>query len=245
MLSYVKFMNEANPIFAGFIASILRNPLLHRRGIFRILSKKLRLVCSEGECALETEWAKRIVSSRDPLAELKQFPYFPSYESIVARELSLVRRENSNAKHLVFLGSGSLPLTAILMVKHYGWEATLVDIDPEVVALSRELIRVLGLSDLIQVECADAKLYRELGDADLVIVAALVGRDAKEESEIYENVAKRMSPSSLLLVRSTYGSRTLLYRPMCLAIDRYFRRIAEIHPHDEVLNSAVLLQPYV
>lgn len=235
---------RVNAVFSRLVFTILNVPLLHKRLSMRLIATQLRTICARAEFALEEAWTKRILSVNDVDAELLKFPYYKNYECLTAREWRMATRQNPKAKTVMFLGSGPLPLTAIILAKEYGCSVTLVDADACAVSLSDRLIRSLGLSQSMRVVQANAETYQDVVDADVVYVAALVGRTPEEEFRIYMNLAARIHRTSLLLVRSAHGSRTLLYRPISKIIDRFFSRIAEIHPHDDVVNSAILLRPY-
>jgi nicotianamine synthase len=244
MLPSVKPSPHVNTVFSRLVFTILNAPLLHKRLGMKLITLSLRTTCTHGEFALEEAWAKKILSANDAYTELLKFPYYKNYECLTAREWRMVTRQHAKAKNVIFLGSGPLPLTAIILAKKYGCNITLVDSDTQAVLLSHRLIQLLGLSQSMRVVQASAETYQDVSDVDIIYVAALVGRNPKEELRIYKNLAERMNRTSLLLVRSAHGSRTLLYRPVSKMIDRSFSRIAEMHPHDDVVNSAILLRPY-
>lgn len=235
---------RVNAVFSRLVFTILNVPLLHKRLSMRLIATQLRTVCAHGEFALEEAWAKRILSASDAYAESLKFSYYKNYECLTAREWRMVTREHPKAKNVVFLGSGPLPLTAIILAKEHKCNVTLVDLDEHAITLSRHLIQMLGLSSQIRVVQGNAETYREIADVDVVYIAALVGRTPEEELRVYQNLASHMGRTSLLLARSTHTSRTLLYRPLGKSINQLFSRIAEMHPHDDVVNSAILLRPY-
>jgi nicotianamine synthase len=240
----VKPSPRVDAVFSRLVFTILHAPLFHKRLSMRLMAAKLRTARANSVFALEVAWAERILYADDAYGELSQFPSYKNYERLVAREWRMMTRQHPRARNIVFLGSGPLPLTSILLAKEHGCKVTLVDIDERAVSLSDRLIQKLGLSSMMRAVQADATTYQEVSEADVVYVAALVGTDPEVEIDVYKNMAKHLRRPSLLVVRSSYGNRTLLYRPVNKTIDRFFTRIAEVHPHDAVVNSSILFRPY-
>lgn len=242
-LSDVNPSPRVNTFFSRLVFRVLQFPLLHEQFTSKLLKSRIRSVCAKGEFALEHAWAEHISEAADPHQALERFPYFKNYDCLTSREWQLISHRSSTAKNIVFLGSGPLPLTAILLATRHACTVTLVDVDPAAVETSKRLIDALNIHN-INVVHADAESFNELSDADVVYVAALVGQTEKERADIYRQLATRMKKDSFLLTRSAYASRTMLYRPISKLIDKYFHRIAELHPHDDVINSTILLRPY-
>lgn len=243
-LANVKPAPKVNAAFHGLVSAVFRNPLLHRNALVRMALPQLRAKCAKAEFALEECWAERILRSKRPHDELKLFPYWNNYERLTALEWQAIVRHRAAVSRIVFLGAGPFPATALILAKRYGCFITLVDCNARAVACAQQLVRSLGLSSKINVIHARAEAFTDFADIDIVYVAALIGQSALIEESLYLHLAQHVSPSTLLLSRSAHGSRQLLYRPMSKTVDRYFSRIAEVHPHDDVVNSIVLLQPY-
>jgi nicotianamine synthase len=243
-LTDVKPAPKVNAAFHGLVSAVLRNPLLHRNALARVAAPHLRAKCARAEFALEAYWAERVLEAKCSHEELKDFPYWNNYERLTALEWRAIAKRRPGASHIVFLGAGPLPATALILAKRYGCFVTLVDYSAQAVVLARRLVHALGLSAQIDVIHAHAETFTDFANVDVVYVAALVGRTFGIEERLYTHLAQHVSPSTLLLARSAHGSRQLLYRPMSNIVDRFFSRIAEVHPHDDVVNSVVLLKPY-
>lgn len=207
---------------------------------------RLRGLCSAGEYRLERSWARRIATVADAGAELRAFPYLANYEALVALELgtlnALLPRVPGRA---CVLGSGPLPLTALLMARGLSCAVDAVDREPEATALAGDVVRRLPGGGHVRGWSADAAGFDGTAEADLVLLAALVGLDSEGKREVVGAVVERMRPGALLLVRSAHRLRTLLYPPLTAddlvaAGAGRLRPLAEVHPLADVVNSYVV-----
>ncbi|KYF65154.1 nicotianamine synthase family protein [Sorangium cellulosum] len=200
-------------------------------------------VCSRGEYELERHWARRIAAADDPAAELRSFPYAANYDKLTRLELSGLRGVRDELpRRVLFIGSGPLPFTSILLAERLGLPVSNIDVDEEACADARALARRLGLSDRLGFTCADALACADLSEFDCVFLAALVGMNRREKSRLLHHLHGAMRPGALLLVRSSQRLRTLLYPEVDIHGMAPFEPLLEIHPHDEVINSVILAE---
>lgn len=210
---------------------------------------RLRELCAAGEFRLERCWARRITAAPDAERELRAFPYLDNYRALTALErqalagLLAARAVQRRAPGRVcVLGSGPLPLTALLLARGFGATVEAVDRDPEATALAGAVLGRLRGGGRVRPRCGDAADFAGSAEADLVVLAALVGLDPAEKRSVIAAVAERMRPTALLLVRSAHRLRTLLYPP--LSVDELsaagtglLRPLAEVQPMTDVVNS--------
>jgi nicotianamine synthase len=200
----------------------------------------LRARCAAGEYALERAWAHRVLAADDPHAALEAFPYLQNYRDLTRIEYHAVAGHAPRApRRALFVGSGPLPLSALLLARH-GVRVDAVDIDPEAVELGGRLAAALG--DDVRVGAGDVLDLGDLGDHDLVCVAALVGLDPAEKAAALAHVRARMRPGALVLARSAHSLRGLLYPVLEVAGGDLggLDPVAVLHPHTDVVNSVVL-----
>jgi hypothetical protein len=93
---------------------------------------------------LEVEQAKAMIRSRDAWAALEDFAYLPNY-------LQLARTEYRGAglkpeDCVLFLGSGPLPISLIVLCHQYGLRGIGIEQEPDRAELSRTVLDKLGLS---------------------------------------------------------------------------------------------------
>lgn len=160
------------------------------------------------------------VRSADDLAlvtdPLRLFPYYKNYVDLCKLEegmltVALPHQKLQRVKSICFIGSGPLPLSAfriaadIPMARIHN-----IDRDEAAIKLSEELAKKLGY-DKMTFECEDAEKVTSLRGFDVVWVGALVGSTEEEKATILKNIGARMLNGALMVVRSAYGLRTLLY----------------------------------
>lgn len=208
---------------------------------------RLRELCADGEYRLERRWAHRIAAAADPAAELELFPYLDNYRELTALELHAVAgsRPRSRIDRVCVLGSGPLPLTALLTARALGRPVDAVDLTAEATGLAAGVLRRSRGGHLVRASQADARTFAGVDRADVVVLAALVGLDPEDKLDVIGAVVDRMRPGTVLVVRSAHRLRTLLYPPvtpaeLAAARPRRLRLLAEVHPWSGVVNSLLV-----
>lgn len=187
----------------------------------RQIMKPMWQKLSEAEGAMEMWWAKRFNSARklhlekgmkksDSDAALDDFWYRDNYTELTQLEVKHWAGQGkapTKDSHVVFIGSGPLPMTAIDLHLQTGANITCVDSDPEAVRQSRALLRKLNLDRAITVVEGKGEEvdYRGVTHA---MVAALVPEQPKTVAKVLAD-----SPNAMIGVRSASGLRTILYPP--------------------------------
>jgi nicotianamine synthase len=206
----------------------------------------LRAMCSEGEGHLESYWAMKIIESEHPTIALEDFPYYGNYLKLTEmeyRSLSLIG--NRPLKRVLFIGSGPLPLSAILMAQQFGLTVDSIDNDASAVDISTKLINRLGLGNALSIRQADAVSYEHYGYYDAVFLASLVGLDPDAKQTIIATIQKQMKQGGLLIARTAHGLRTLLYPEIDIDLIKGLDAQVIIQPLNEVVNSVIILEkPY-
>ncbi|MDV6012904.1 nicotianamine synthase family protein [Haloechinothrix sp. LS1_15] len=212
----------------------------------------LQGLCASGESALEAHWARRIVESDDPRAELDRFPYLDNYRDLVRMELGMVTAMSRPwPARVAVLGSGPLPLTGLILAEDFGAEVLHVDRDVGSLGLGDAVATALGVprvaagvrADLEQPSSASILLDAGLGRCDVVVLAALAGQDATAKRTISGLLARLLHDDALVLVRSAVRMRRLLY-PQVRAEDLTGLRVAlEVHPYTDIVNSVLVAHP--
>lgn len=204
---------------------------------------RLRQLCAEGEYLLEAHWAGRIAAAGRPPAELDRFPYLANYRDLTALELHTVAGLRPGRLRVCVLGSGPLPLTALLVARALGSAVDAVDLDARATRLAADVLRRLPDGHLVRTHRADARTFAGVARADVVLLAALVGLDTDAKRAVVAAVADRMRPGAVLAVRSAHRLRALLYPPVApedLAAAGTLRPLVEVHPLTDVVNSVVV-----
>ncbi|KAI8147779.1 Nicotianamine synthase [Fennellomyces sp. T-0311] len=219
----------------GMTRIVLKHPDI------RTLIPHLRLLCATGEYLLELQWALKLVSDHDKY-KLSDFTYYDNYRLLVRLELHALLGIGASIRHMVFIGSGPLPLSSIEMVRQASAVERIDNVDKsnEAIAASTALTQQLGLGEKLKYHCRDA-LDFNYGSADVVVLGALVGSDNHEKKQLLCHIIDQMKTGAILMVRSAHSLRELLY-PSCKLEQPGLEPLVEIHPQNEVVNSVVLAQ---
>ncbi len=152
---------------------------------------------------------------------LLAFPYHSNYIDHVRMELDALAsvKPNFAPRKFAMIGSGPLPLTPLcicdqLKSQNYGCiSCHNVDLNPQAIEYSINVCRALGhAADTMCFHCADASSDNvDLRTFDVVYLGALVGGCSSHKLSILASMIKRMSPGTLVVLRSAHSLRRLLY----------------------------------
>jgi nicotianamine synthase len=200
----------------------------------------LRQLCADGEFELERHWARRIVAADDPVAELARFPYHQNYVDLTRLEHHAVSGlVPHQVGRVLFVGSGPLPLTSMLLAERYGCTVDNLDREPDAVALGRTLGAELGRTGL-HFETGDVVDREDLAGYDLVYLAALAGLDPDAKLGLLSHLARVLTPGTLVLARSAHSLRGLLYPVLDPHDLPGMDTLSVVHPFTDVVNSVVV-----
>lgn len=196
---------------------------------FTDLACSLPALCAKAECEMEKWWCRRILASDcKGVQALAAFWYLDNYEALCRVELGLLG--NMRKPGFAFLGSGALPLTAILMAQRSpDMEITCVDCDGEACTMAQELVSLLGLSRRITIENADACAYR--AEADETIICASLLDAPSIFSHLDACNIKR------LVLRDAEGAYRFCYRPAQLPGPEFVERAKSPLSADRINTS--------
>lgn len=213
----------------------------------RALIPSLRTMASQGEYFLELTWANDLVNQtreyQDAKPDLSRFVYYQNYVDLVKLELHALHGVGANLSNIVFIGSGPLPLSPILMYQNLP-SAIMhnIDRDQESIVISSKLLNKLGIAQGFRQHIMDAMDYPHFDTADVVILGALVGQDATEKIQFLKSIGSKMKSGSFLMARSAHSLRKLLYP----SLEPYqvntcgFETVLVLHPYNDVVNSVLI-----
>jgi protein-L-isoaspartate O-methyltransferase len=167
-------------------------------------SKNLLNICKRSEGEMEKYWVKHFLNIDNLSYDcLKKFIYFKNYLDLVKDEVPLARVKETDK--VLFVGSGALPLTSIIMSKVTGCKSYCFDIDKEACDLSKKLVEKIGLDNSVFIINKDGR-DADLSEFNVIIIASLVEAKRELTSKIVkENISGRV------VIRSAEGIRILLY----------------------------------
>ncbi|CAO0792887.1 unnamed protein product [Mucor circinelloides] len=210
------------------------------------LIPSLRVMASQGEYLLELTWASELSKELHPA--LSKFVYHQNYVDLVKLELHALQGVSAALNTIVFIGSGPLPLSPIMMYQELSKATNSsvmmhnIDRDEASITVSNKLLAKLGIGHGFKQHVMDAADYSDFADADLVVLGALVGQDAQEKMDFLGRIGNSMKQNSYLMVRSAHSLRKLLYP----SIEPHqvnacgFETVVVLHPYNDVVNSVLI-----
>ena len=239
-LSSLKPSKETNDAFSDLVKYCEENKAINLK---RYQIDELRKLSSIAEYEMEIYWATRIIAAKDSREELKKFWYYINYEQLV--DLEYINSKNiyyKDIQSVLFVGGGPLPLTSILLCMKYNMPCTILERDKKSNQISFELIKKLGLETKITCTHVDAEDYSDYSSYDIIYVAALVGSTSIIKNKIISRIYDNLTHHSLVLCRSSHGTRRLLYASISKSLLDTLKPVLEVRPYNSIINSFFILQ---
>ncbi|MGF1661675.1 MAG: nicotianamine synthase family protein [Kineosporiaceae bacterium] len=233
---------RVDALFRALVAEAFRLAPGELAEVSAAVAERARCLSARGEALLEAHWAGLVASGRAPVGA---FPYAAHYARLVGWERAVVRRVlGREPRRAVVAGAGPLPLTALVLARLVpGLAVTCLDRDVAAVAAGARVARSVGADPRrVSFAVGDAAEH-DYRDADLVLVAALVGTDDGAKSAVLSRAAGTAAATAVLAARTVPDDgRRLLYRrigpaavPAALCVQ------GEHHPPPGVVNSLLVL----
>ena len=185
---------------------------------------------------LEIEHAHSILESKHPMEMLKNFNYISNYLKLSRTEYRGARLKAGDS--VVFLGSGPLPLTLIVLCRWYGLKGIGIEQNPDRAELSRKVLEKLGLSDQIKIINGDHLTLPLKTRSDLIMIAA----QAEPKKEIFNHLAKVLPEGTKLSYRIyEKGLRRLLDTFSLFELPEQFEEYLRVRPEPPVNNTVVFV----
>jgi len=229
---------EINSLFDDLVMRVIDKKKRNNLSLKQCTS--LQKICSQSEYELEKFWSKNIISGQKNILD---FPYYQNYQDLTRLELNTINSCVCHSKHkILFIGGGPFPMTSIILAQEYNIKSVILDNDEEAVKISKKLLCFLGLQKMISVKYVDAQSFKNYKDFNVIFVAALAGSKISEKNNIFYTIKNSSQKDAHILARSSWGKRKILYRPISKKIYSIFKPILEIHPHNKIINSVILLK---
>lgn len=184
------------------------------------------------ENRLEWDFAQRLV---DGEACLDDYCLFSRFEAMVERELALV--DGSRPRHVLFWGSGALPLSAMLLHSATGGQVDCIARDESTIAISRKALEQCNSRGVRVLR--DCHSGYDFSAYELIVVDVHLASN----KSIFKTLRKRCPSGCHILYRTGKGLRQLLQRGIPDLDRRGFHIKGEQPAEGTQTVSTVLLQP--
>lgn len=186
---------------------------------------------------LEIEQAHELLASSDPWGRLREFTFYENYLKLAAMEQRGAGLEAND--QVIFLGSGPLPLSLILLCSRYGLKGIGIERKNSYVKLSRQVVEHLGLGDRITIKLGNHFSLPLKEEFRLLMVAAM----ARPKKEIFQHLAQSLPAGSVVSFRLyEKGLRKLLDRNGDFILPPEFSNYCSIRPQLPVNNTVVVVR---
>lgn len=186
---------------------------------------------------LEIEEAKILLSSRNPWETLRNFTFYLNYLQLARTEY--MGSSLKSGDYVLFLGSGPLPLSLIVLCHEYCLFGIGIEQDGKRAALSRQVITRLGLSERIQIIEGNHFTLPLKTHCDLYMVAA----QAEPKEEVFKHLAKVLPKGSKVSYRLyKKGLRKVLDGSSLFELPSGFKEYLRVEPEPPVNNTVVFLK---
>ncbi|MFB9328763.1 nicotianamine synthase family protein [Paenibacillus aurantiacus] len=218
------------------VQAVLSDPFV--REVQPDLLAKLSVYESESERYYSRQFCQSEQSGLDAITRL---PGWNIYQSLVTRELQLLRRFSWQGRlesPIVFVGSGPMPLSAILLHLYSDIDVIGLEVDDEAYAISRDLLDCLGLSDRVNVRLENGETFN-YNAARTVFIASLVTNKVAVLEQI-----RRTCDDPLIAIRTAEGMRQLMYESVDEAqlTNRGWALLGRTTPQEQlVINSTLFI----
>ncbi|WP_214628989.1 nicotianamine synthase family protein [Paenibacillus agaridevorans] len=172
--------------------------------------RKLQDKLSEAEFLAELNDARQLAHGVSPLDKLAAMPIWRIYNALVGEELSVLRsllhnRGKTEQAPIVFVGSGPLPLSPVMLHLFGNTGVVALEKDPKACEASRTLLERMGLESEVIIKLMEGADF-DYSAYDVIFVASLV----RNKREVLEQIS-RTSPQALMAVRTAEGIRQIMY----------------------------------
>lgn len=185
----------------------------------------------------EREFAERLLGVDDPWTELRGFVFYPNYVSLTDAEVALAGLHRGD--RVVFLGSGPLPLTNILLAADHGLATVAVEEDPELASLAERVVERLGLRESVRIVHGT----HDWLSPDEVFSLVMVAAQASPRQQVLEHLACVLPAGSRISLRVyEKGLRRILAGDEGLRIPAALLLVDTVDPGPSVNNTVALLE---
>lgn len=140
----------------------------------------------------ELNYANRLIMKE---VQIEGFDYYEDYVKTIAKEASAIKGS------CIFVGSGPVPLTPILLKKNHNIDVTALEYNSQAVQISQKLLEILDLR--INVIHGDAIKFQGFRNFGTIMLALEAGPTEATKRAIFENIKNQITPQTQLIIRGS------------------------------------------
>lgn len=184
------------------------------------------------ETSLENDFARKVITGR--IKGIEKYLLYKKFLTLIRNEINLAKISKDDK--VLFIGSGPLPMTAILLNRFAGCSVDCCEKRKRSVSLSKKVVLEFGLSKKIKIF---HRKGQELDDGSyaVIIIACL----AKPKDKILKRVWSIVSLNTRIICRISDGIKQIFYEPNESYILEAYTPINKMHAKSNRTFSSVLL----
>lgn len=171
------------------------------------IDKELQDIFYQSEIEMEQSWGERFASIENiTFDDLKQFYRFNKSLLVAKRELGFIKDCGSTIKKIAFIGSGSFPMSALILdhISDHAFDIDLIDYDPTAIKISSKYCTKLSNKfSFIESKAIDI----DYKNYDLVFIANMIIGKKELVDKLHKTGVK------FIIARSTENLSQLFYKP--------------------------------
>ncbi|MFC3032701.1 nicotianamine synthase family protein [Pseudoalteromonas fenneropenaei] len=237
MMMFHQFLNLlSNEHGSEFADAVLAEPAIQgiKFGIQQLFSQASSLY--------ERHWAERIIASQHPNAVLsEEYPYYLHYQRATALEINAIQAlADKPTQQVLMVGSGALPLTSLALANS-GFTVDNLDISAADLSLGEQVCGGVAKNQHMRFIHNDILQQTDLRQYDVIWLAALVG-DETIKNNILQHLFNHMQAGALLVIRTAFNLRTLLYPSLTEQHIAPFQLKLKIQTYADNFHSILIAQ---
>ncbi len=193
----------------------------------------LRKTYEAFETKLEGMFASHLI--KGTAHNYRHYPLYDRFRGLIRSEIDQARITANDT--VLFLGSGSFPITAILLTQLTGCRVHCYEREEERVYVANEVVSSLHLDRWIDVVNGDDR-EAGYGSCTVIMIAVL----AQPKVRILTEIGARAAPGTRMVCRTTIGAQRLFYQEAPSSILRRFTPFSQSVTVAGQTISSVFLQ---
>jgi len=248
-LSHAKNLEPStkiNAVFSELVEIVQNTPPGQSKEILedeeiQTIKNSIRRMASEAESKLELFWTENALKSSDIEQTLRSFPYYSNYKEMTDLEIETMKSCDVDfARKVLFVGSGPLPLSSIMMARTYGISIDNLDSDENACKHSKKILERLGLSHKIDTIRGNVFEINNFSAYQIIFIAALVGENEDEKKKIIDHVVSRSLKNTTIMMRSVSDLGVLLYPEVVLTSSKEIDLIQARETPKDIINTILV-----
>ncbi|GIQ68373.1 hypothetical protein DUZ99_00970 [Xylanibacillus composti] len=192
------------------------------------LVDQLRFTSNQALCNLEKFQSQKLLEQKESMSE-----YLSMLSMAVKQEIPNFHLQPNS--RILFIGSGSFPISPLTLSRETGAEVLCVDIDEEAVLFGTKVADALGMQDKVRFVGTYEEGLAYIRQATHIFIASLVER----KYELLEMLKTELPSNAIVILRYGNGLKSLFNYPFEMGLATGWQ-LTSLLKHDGIYDTAIL-----